>query len=93
MRSAAPNFHKRKLRHRVAGVLGLISKGQNLRHHAPRGTPQPQAVNLWIEAVQEWINETTAFLGKYSMQAAVAFCSGVRHDAEYPGVAGKANER
>jgi hypothetical protein len=83
--------HKHKLRGWLAGIFGLVSKGQNLQKHAPRSGPlgnaDPAAIDPWIKSVHEWSEETANFLKKYSTQAVVAFYQGVQRDAEYPGIA------
>jgi len=61
------------------------SGGQTLQANAPPdGTTDTAIAAAWVDSVKQWIQQTFAFLAKYSPQAATSFIHNSGGAVEYP---------
>ncbi len=65
-------WHKRRIKSRLATILVLKNKGQELQVSVPHGTDDT-AISAWNDAVKAWANDANRLLSTFSPQASATF--------------------
>lgn len=88
-------WHKHRVRRCVRFVHARIADGQRLHDSAPpAGTTDGAIADSWVEAVQQWIDQTGEALYKYSIAAGLSFNSRrLAGDVNFGGITGTSNAR